>query len=278
MQMIKAFKQAMTNEFEMTNLGPMKYFLGIQVKQEPGRIFISQAKYAYDLLKRFNMIDCKPAETPMSLSEKLSKNDGKEKVDESIYRSLVGSLIYLTNTRPDIVYSVSIVSRFMDNPSKAHFAAAKRILRYVNGTKNFGIMYKKEEDNRLKGYTNNDWAGSLDDRKSTSGYIFCLGTKVTSWSSKKQNVVALSTAKAEYISSIAAACEALWLRRLLQDLQDKQEDATTLFCDNMSAIAMSKNPVFHARSKHIELKYHFIRELVENEDIKLEFCNKELMI
>ena len=185
MQMIKAFKQAMTNEFEMTNLGPMKYFLGIQVKQEPGRIFISQAKYAYDLLKRFNMIDCKPAETPMSLSEKLSKNDGKEKVDESIYRSLVGSLIYLTNTRPDIVYSVSIVSRFMDNPSKAHFAAAKRILRYVNGTKNFGIMYKKEEDNRLKGYTNNDWAGSLDDRKSTSGYIFCLGTKVTSWSSKK---------------------------------------------------------------------------------------------
>ena len=133
-------------------------------------------------------------------------------------------------------------------------------------------MYKKEEDNRLKGYTDSDWAGSLDDRKSTSGYIFCLGTKVTSWSSKKQKVVALSTAEAEYISSTAAACEALWLRRLLQDLQDKQEDATTLFCDNMSAIAMSKNPVFHARSKHIELKYHFIRELVENEDINLEFC------
>lgn len=256
----------------MTDLEAMKYFLGMQVKQSPGKIFLSQEKYAEDMLKKFNMSDCKPMATPMATNVKLSKNDGKEKVDASLYRSLVGSLIYLTNTRPDIVHSVSIISRFMSDPSKDHLAATKRILRYIKGTKSHGIMYESENDCRLTGYTDSDWAGSIDDRRSTSGYVFQLGSKSISWSSKKQATVALSSSEAEYIASTSAACEAVWLRRILKDLQQDAEDPTTIYCDNMSAIAMTKNPVFHSRTKHIEIRHHFIRELVEKQEIVLQFC------
>ena len=274
-QMIEEFKRAMMSEFEMTDLGLMKYFLGIQVKQKPGEIFISQEKYTEDMLKRFHMASCKPIATPMALNEKLQQEDGAEKVDGKIYRSLVGSLIYLTHTRPDICHSVSLISRFMSEPSKLHFAAAKRILRYLQGTKQLGLRYKKEEGSKLIGYTDSDWAGSLDDRKSTSGYIFCLGTKPISWSSKKQKTVALSSAEAEYIAATDAACEAVWLKRLIEDLQQGDNDPTIIHCDNMSAIAMTKNPVFHARSKHIELRHHFIRDLVNNGEITMEFINTD---
>ena len=270
--MIEEFKKAMMKEYEMTDLGTMKYFLGIQIKQSPGRIFLSQEKYAEDLLKKFNMGECKPLATPMAINEKLSKYDGKPKVDGAMYRSLVGSLIYLTHTRPDIVNAVSIVSRFMSEPSKDHLTAAKRILRYIKGTKSYGIMYETEKDFKLTGYTDSDWAGSVDDRKSTSGYVFQLGNKVVSWSSKKQATVALSSAEAEYIAATSAAREAVWLRRILIDLQHKQETPTTMFCDNMSTIAMTKNPVFHSRSKHIEIRHHYIRELVDKKEIELQFC------
>ncbi|XP_006593273.1 uncharacterized protein LOC114379003 [Glycine soja] len=214
---MEEFKKAMMQEYEMIDLGLMRYFLGMQVKQRPGQIFISQEKYADDLLKKFNMQDCKPLATPMAMNEKLSKDVGKNKVDATIYRSLVGSLIYLTNSRPDIVHAVSIVSRFMSNPRKAHFAAAKRILRYVKGTKDFGILYKADKDFNLIGYTDSDWAGSTNDRKSTSGYVFLLGNKAISWASKKQTTVALSSAEAEYMTATSAACEATWLRKILQD-------------------------------------------------------------
>ncbi|XP_019102905.2 secreted RxLR effector protein 161-like [Beta vulgaris subsp. vulgaris] len=206
------------SEYEMTDLGAMKYFLGMQVKQCPGRIFLSQKKYADELLKKFNMSECKPLATPMSLNEKLSKNDGTEKVDASICRSLVGSLIYLTHTRPNIVHSVSIMSMFMSEPSKAHLATGKRILRYVKGTKSYGILYETAENHKLTGYTDNDWAGSIADRKSTSGYVFQLGTKAISLSSKKQDTVALSSAEAEYVAATSAACEAISLKRIIEDL------------------------------------------------------------
>ena len=154
--MIEDFKKVMMDKFEMTNLGLIKYFLDMQVRQSPGQIFFSQEKYAEDLLKKFNMLDCKPLSTPMATNEKLSKYNGQKKVDGSTYQSLVGSLIYLTNTRPDIVYAVSIVSRFMSEPSKANFVAAKRILRYIKGAENYGLLYKTEKDARLIGYTDND--------------------------------------------------------------------------------------------------------------------------
>ncbi|XP_028215213.1 uncharacterized protein LOC114397350 [Glycine soja] len=194
---MEEFKKAMMQEYEMTDLGLMRYFLGMQVKQRLGQIFISKEKYADDLLKKFNMQDCKPLATPMAMKEKLSKDDEQNKVDATVYRSLVGSLIYLTNSRPDIVHAVNIVSRFMSNPRKTHFAAAKRILRYAKGTKDFGILYKTNRDFNLTCYTDRDWAGSTDDRKSTSGYMFLLSNKAISWASKKQTTVALSSAETE---------------------------------------------------------------------------------
>ena len=205
----------------MTDLGLMKYFLGFQERQSTGEVFICQEKYIEDLLKKFHMAACKPVSTPMSSNEKLKQEDAVEKADAKTYQSPIGSLIYLTNTRPDIVHSVNLISRFMNQPSKLHYAVAKRILRYLQGTKQLGILCKKENGNNLVGFTDDDWAGSLDDRKSTSGYIFCLGSNVISWSSKKQKMVALSSAEAEYIAATDAACEAIWLRRLLSDLQKK---------------------------------------------------------
>ena len=200
-------------------------------------------------------------------------DDGAEKVDARNYRSLVGSLIYLTNTRPDIVQPISLISRFMNEPSKIHLIATKRILHYLNGTKKLDIKCVKEKDNKLVGYTDSDWTGSIDDHKSTSGYLFCLGTKPISWSSKKQKTVALSSAEAEYIAATDAACESVWLRRILSDMQQSEEMPTIIYCDNMSAIAMTKNMVFHSRTKHIELRHHFIRKLVQEEEIQLNFVN-----
>ena len=156
--------------------------------------------------------------TPMAINEKLSKNGGQEKVDASLYRSLVRSLIYLTRTRSDIVHAVSIVPRFLSEPSEAHFASTKRIPRYVKGMKNCGVPYKIDEDCSLIGHTDNDWAGCIDGRKSTSGYVFQVGSKIVSWSSRKQATVALSSAEAEYVAATSAACEAVWLRRISRDI------------------------------------------------------------
>jgi len=154
--MVVEFKTAMMKEFEMSDLGLMGYFLGIQVKQFPGKIFISQEKYITDLLKKFHMSECKPAASLMTTNEKLLQDDGATKIDSKYFKSLVGSLIYLTNSRPDILYYVSIISRFIENPSKLHLEAAKRILRYLQGTKNHEILYKQQDENKLIGYSNSD--------------------------------------------------------------------------------------------------------------------------
>ena len=145
----------------------------------------------------------------------------------------------------------------MENPTKIHLLVAKRILRYLQGTRDFGLFYKKGEKLELFGFTDSDYAGDQDDRRSTSGYVFMLGTRTISWSSKKQQIVSLSTTKAEFIAATACACQAIWLRRILEELQFKQVEATTVFCDKNSAIKLSKNPVLHGRSKHINVKYYF---------------------
>ena len=164
----------------------------------------------------------------------------------------------------------------MNQPSKLHYAAAKRILHYLQGTKKVGILYKKENGNNLVGFTDSDWAGSLDDRKSTSGYIFCLGSNVIAWSSKKQKTVALSSAEAEYIAATDAACEAIWLRRLLSDLQQKIEEPTVICCDNMSTIAMTKNPVFHARTKHIEAPFYLLVKEKSNCNLSVPMISQQM--
>ncbi|KAL0375441.1 UNVERIFIED_CONTAM: Retrovirus-related Pol polyprotein from transposon RE1 [Sesamum radiatum] len=217
-KMIHDFKEDMMKTFEMSDLGLMHFFLGIEINQEKEGIFICQKKYTETLLKKFKMESCKTVTTPLVTGEKYKKEDGSEKVDGSIYRSLIGSLLYLTATRPDIMFATSLLSRFMQSPSQVHYGAAKRILRYLQGTKDFGIWYKSTNDAKLVGYTDSDWAGSADDMKSTSGYTFSLGSGIFSWASKKQATVAQSSAEAEYIAAAAASNQATWLRRILEDM------------------------------------------------------------
>ena len=169
----------------MTDMGLLRYFLGIEVEQNENGIFISQAKYVNQVLERFNMQECKATITPTVMGLKLSRNDSSKDFDPSLYKSIVGSLMYLTANRPDIMHAVSLIFRFMEKPKEAHWQATKRILRYVKGTKRFGILYTASENSELVGYTDNDWAGSVYDRKSTSGYVFHMGSGAISWASKK---------------------------------------------------------------------------------------------
>ena len=237
------------------------------------RVFVSQRKYAVDLLRRFNMLNCKVVATPMNLDEKLQKEDGTEQANSSYFRSLVGGLLYLTHTRPDISFSIGVVSRFMHCPSNHHLGAAKRILRYIAGTVDFCLWYGHVSSFRLCGFVDSDWAGCLEDRRSTSGYVFNLGSGAICWSSKKQETIALSTSEAEYIAATSSACQAVWLRRLLTDFDQEQDGETEIFCDSKSAIAMAKNPVYHGRTKHIDIRVHFIRQLVAQGLINLLHCN-----
>ncbi|CAH9119565.1 unnamed protein product [Cuscuta europaea] len=273
--MLDGFKSARTKEFEMTDLGMLRYFLGLEVRQDCNGIFLCQKKYAMDLLKRFHMENCEAAKTPMNTNEKLQKSDGTEKADATLYRSMVGGLNYLTHSRPDITLSVRIVSRYMHNPTKQHLGAVKRIMKYISGTLEYGIQYTRVKEFNLRGYTDSDWAGCVDDRKSTSGSVFDLGSDAITWSSKKQETVALSTSEAEYVAARAAAKQALWLRKLLTDLCCKQEEKPEIWCDSKSAIAMAKNPTFHSRTKHIDVQHHFIRQLVAEEKITLHFCGTD---
>eukprot|EP00253_Pinus_taeda_P017055 PITA_17055 len=273
--LIADFKEVMKSEFEMTDLGFLRYFLGIEVDQSENGVFISQDKYVEAVLKRFNMQNSKAAVTPTVVGLKLTKEDNNKDFDPKLYKSKVGSLMYLTATRPDIMHAVSLISIFMERPKEIHWQEAKRILRYVNGTKEFCILYSSSESFMLTGYTDSDWAGIVDDRKSTSGYVFHMRSGAISWASNKQSVLALSTAEAKCVATTVGACQAVWLRRVLRDLCHAQENGTTIYCDNSSAITLSKNSVFHKKTKHIDTKFHFIRELVNNGEIFFQHCRTE---
>eukprot|EP00253_Pinus_taeda_P010100 PITA_10100 len=265
-------------EFEKCEGEPTVYIKEknrIEVDQNENGIFISKARYVNEVLERFHMQECKAAITPTVMGLKLRKEDNNKDFDPSLYKSIVGSLMYLTATRPDIMYAVSLISRFMERPKEAHWQAAKRILRYVKGTKKFGILYTISECSDLVGYTDSDWAGSVDDRKSTFGYVFHMSSGAISWASKKQPIVTLSIAEVEYVAATTTTCQAVWMRRMLRSLGQKQVKRTVIYCDNNSAIALSKNSVFHKRTKHIETRFHYIRELVNNGEIVLVHCKTQ---
>ncbi|KAI3462288.1 hypothetical protein Pfo_018951, partial [Paulownia fortunei] len=232
-------------------------------------LFLGQQKYARDLLERFGMLDCKPISTPMEVNAKLCAHEGKGLEDETMYRQLVGSLIYLNLTRPDISFAVDIVSRYMQNPKKSHLEAVRRILRYVKSTIDYGLLYKKGEGCKLFGYCDADYAGDHDTRRSTTGYVFKLGSGIISWCSKRQPTVSLSTTEAEYRAAAMAGQESTWLIQLMNNLHQLVDYPIPLYCDNQSAIRLAENPVFHARTKHVEVHYHFIREKVLQEEIEM---------
>ena len=243
--MFGVFKKEMMKEFEMTDIGLMSYYLSIEVKQGKKGILITQESYVKEVLKKFKMDDSNPVGTPMECGIKLSKHEEGERVDPTLFKSLVGSLRYLTCTRPDILYAVGVVSCFMENLITTHLKAAKRILRYLRGIINFGLHYSISDDYKLVGYSDSDWSGDIDDRKSTSGFVFYMGDTAFTWMSKKQPIVTLSTCEAEYVAATSCVCHAIWLRNLLKGLGFPQEEPTRICVDNKSAVALAKNPVFH---------------------------------
>eukprot|EP00253_Pinus_taeda_P017313 PITA_17313 len=202
--MSQSFALVMQKEFEMSLLGELTYFLGLQIQQNEGRIFLSQTKYLKQILKKYSMEDAKPVCTPMVTGCSLSANDESAAVHQPTYRSMIGSILYLTGTRPDIMHAVGIVGRLQENPKETHLQAVKRIFKYLQGTQNYGLWYPRDTDLTLHAYTNADWAGSMDDRKSTSGGAFFMGSRLVSWFSKKKCSIALSTAEAKYVA--AASC------------------------------------------------------------------------
>jgi len=272
MEMIEGFKNSMMEEFAMTDLGKMKYFLGVEVIQDERGIFINQRKYAAEIIKKYGMEGCNSVKNPIVPGQKLTKAGAGDVVDPTKFKQLIGSLRYLTTTRPDLIFSVNLVSRYMESPNEQHLLAVKRILRYVQGTLDLGIQYERGGATELVGFVDSDYAGDVDDRKSTSGYVFMLGGGAIAWASKKQPIVTLSTTEAEFVSASYGACQAVWLRNVLEEIGCRQEGGTLVFCDNSSTIKLSKNPVLHGRSKHIHVRYHFLRELVKEGTIRLDYC------
>jgi hypothetical protein len=270
-------KKDLTSEFEMKDLGLLHYFLGLEIWQRSDGIFLSQGKYTVDILRKFGMDKSKPMATPMEMNLKKLRESTSDSdlVDPTMYRQLIGSLMYLVNSRPDICFAVNTLSQFMVEPRQAQWVAAKHVLRYLQGTVNYGLRYTSNDSVGLHGYTDSDWAGSAVDRKSTSGCCFSLGSAMISWMSRKQTSVALSTAEAEYIAANMASREAVWLRKLLSGLFDQMLDPTVIYCDNQSCLRLSENPVFHDKSKHIEIKYFYIRDLVRDGAVKLQYVSTD---
>ncbi|XP_062230376.1 uncharacterized mitochondrial protein AtMg00810-like [Phragmites australis] len=262
----------MKKQFKMTDLGLLSFYLGIEVKQSSDGIILNQSAYAKRILDKAGLGECNPCHIPIEPRLKLGKNSSAPPTDQTEYRSIVGSLRYLVHTRPDIVYAVRYVSRFMESPTTEHLATLKKILRYVAGSLTLGYRFiQATSEPRLVGYSDSDMAGDIDTRKSTTGMFFFLGPNPVCWQSNKQKVVALSTCEAEYIAAASAACQGVWLARLLGELRGEEARCVELRIDNKSAISLSKNPVLHDRSKHIDTRYHYLRECVEDGRIMTEF-------
>jgi histone deacetylase 1/2 len=260
-------------DFALKDLGALHYFLGIEVKKVHDGIILSQEKYANELLSRVNMKICKAVDTPLSVSEKLSLTEGEalSSDDSTRYRSIVGALQYITLTRLDIPFSVNKVCQFLHAPTTVHWTAVKHILRYLKGTLSLGLRLSKSGSTMVSAFSDVDWAGCLDDRRSTGGFAVFFGSNLVSWSARKQATVSRSSTEAEYKALADATAEVIWLQVLLTELGVSQSRAACLWCDNIGATYLSKNPVFHARTKHIEVDYHFVRERVARKLLDIRF-------
>ena len=259
---MSAVKKGLETRFKMKDLGKLHYCLGISIDydEEKGQMWLHQKHYILDLLDKYGLTEAKTALTPADVNVTLRKDDGSSKaVDPTHYQSLIGSLLYCAiATRPDIAQAVGTVSKFCSAPCEAHLTAAKRILRYLKGTVSLALKYQKSCSGKLTGYSDADWGGDQDDRHSTSGNLFILSRGPISWLSKKQSVTALSTSEAEYVALSVATQEAVWLRRLLSEMRMCSKEPTVLKEDNQGAVAIAKNPVFHSRTKHIDIRYHYV--------------------
>lgn len=274
---MQQLKQSLTDTFKMKDMGELHYCLGVH-RDENG-MSLCQSQYLLRLLEKYGLSDANTVSTPMDVNVKLVKSDDySKKVDPVSYQSMVGSLLHAARaTRPDIAHAVGTVSRFNSEPTEAHMTAVKRIFRYLKGTIDLSLNYKATGE-KLFGYSDADWANDLDNRRSVSGNVLLMSGGAISWLSQKQTTVALSTSEAEYMALGSATQEVIWLQRLLNDLHVSSEEPTEILEDNQGAIAMAKNPVGHKRTKHIDIKHHFIREAIQAGTITLNYCPTNEMV
>ena len=282
-EMLKKEKEALAKRFKVDDMGEVSYVLGMSVKRnrEARRLTINQPKYLEGILKRFGMETCKPVTTPLEPGRKFeSLPENETPVDVQGYQMAIGCLTYAsTATRPDLAAAVGILSKYMSRPGKDHWQGVKRVLRYIKGTLNYGLMFTASGDNPiLHGFSDADWGGDVETRRSTSGYVFQIQSNTISWCSKRQTSVSRSTTEAEYIALSTACQELVWLRRLLSDVGLKQDVPSIIYEDNQGAIELSRNPKFHNRTKHIDVSFHFIREQVNNNKACVKYCPTEDML
>ena len=282
--MLNNEKNQLMKRFEIEDQGEIHHCLGMCIKRDRSTktMHISQKAYLENILKRFNMSNCKPVSTPMEVGKKYEKlKDGEQTTDLREYQCIIGSLMYAAiATRPDIAFSVGMLSQYMSNPGEEHFRGIKRVLRYLRGTTDFGLEFKAQDNMKinLHGYADADWAGDVSTRKSKTGHLFQIGNGTVSWKTRRQSIVALSSTEAEYVSLSCAAQETIWMRHLLESIGFQQLDPTMISEDNQGAIALAGNPGNHPRTKHISIKYHFIREAVEKTKIMLQYCPTKEML
>jgi hypothetical protein len=267
-------KVELGREYEMKDLGNARWFLGMEITRDrtTRSLALSQRQYITTILARFGMENAKPLNSPLAAGLKLERQESPT-VNLSIYQSMLGSAMYaMVGTRPDIAFAMCILSQHSTAPGPAHLSALKRVYHYLSATKDFVLEFNgNTKDKQLVGYVDSDWASDPIDRKSVTGYVFLMNGAAISWGSKKQPTVALSSTEGEYMASAQSTREAVWLRQLLTDIGQKTSTPTTLFIDNQSAIAIARNPTFHARSKHIEVRHHFVREKLADNTINLEY-------
>jgi hypothetical protein len=286
LNLVEEVKAQFSAEFEMTDLGEVDRVLGIKIERDRsnGWLKMHQLKFAEDVLKRFNMQNCFGVANPTVVGEVMTKEDGPEtpEEDENMknvpYREAIGSLMYLmVCTRPDLALSIGVASRFMVSPRRRHWEFVKRILRYVQKTKSFGLKFVKGSGLKVEGYCDSDWGGDIDTRKSTTGYVFLMGGAAISWSSKRQKIVALSSTEAEYIAAAQAAKEVLWINQFLEEL-NVWEGAIKVWSDNQSALKIMRSQVTHERTKHFDIRLHFLRNLVYEGMLEVEYISTKCQV
>lgn len=260
--MINEFKIFLQAHFKLKDLGTPKYFLGIEIARNQSGVFLSQHKYALDLVSDAGLLGCKPSSTPMDSTKSLHQDAGDPLPDPTPYRRLIGRLVYLCITRPDITFAVNKLSQFLSKPCSEHMLAGERVLRYLKGTMGHGLFYSTKADPHLSIFSDADWAACPDTRRSISGFCLFLGTSLISWRSKKQHTVSRSSAEAEYRAMALACCEVVWIVALLKDFGMDVTKSVPLYCDSQAAVHISSNPVFHERTKHIEVDCHTVRDKI----------------
>ncbi|XP_019179912.1 PREDICTED: uncharacterized protein LOC109175117 [Ipomoea nil] len=270
--LVTTLLQRLASAFKIRDLGSPRFFLGIETVPTQKGILLSQCRYMTDLLGRSGMADCKPLTTPAAITKTIISADELHD-NPTQYRRIVGALQYLTITRPDLAYAVNRLCQFMHSPTTEHWGLVKRVLRYIKGTLDYGLRLSPSSSTVIHAYSDSDWAGCPVDRKSTSGFAVYLGTNLISWLSKKQRTVARSSTEAEYKALADVSAEVTWVVSLLRELGLHSGEPATLWCDNLGATYLCANPVFHARTKHVEIDYHFVRDKVASGDFLVNYVS-----